>query len=120
MDISLIVCTRDRCRKLTHHLESLRRITFERRWEIIIVDNGSVDETAAVLHEFIRTAPTEVTSKFEPRPGKSNALNTAITIARGEIVVFTDDDCYPAQDFLSRAWSAFQNPSVGYVTGRIL
>ena len=49
MDISLVICTRDRCRKLAPHLESLGRITFERRWEIIIVDNGSVDETAAVL-----------------------------------------------------------------------
>jgi cellulose synthase/poly-beta-1,6-N-acetylglucosamine synthase-like glycosyltransferase len=120
MDISLIICTRDRCRKLVHHLESLHCITFERSWEIIIVDNGSVDETAAVVHEFIRSASAPVIFESEPRLGKSNALNTALAIAQGEIIVFTDDDCYPAPDFLSRVWTAFQNHSVGYVTGRVL
>lgn len=120
MNISLIICTRDRCRKLVRHLESLRRIVFEGRWEIVIIDNGSVDDTAAVVNEFIRTAPAPVSFVFEPKPGKSNALNTALRIAQGEIVVFTDDDCYPAEDFLSRVWSAFSDPSVGYITGRIL
>jgi GT2 family glycosyltransferase len=51
--------------------------------------------------------------------GKSNALNTAIKIAQGHILAFTDDDCYPAPDFLRRVWSAFEDPSVGYITGRI-
>ena len=120
MDISLIICTRDRCRKLARHLESLGRIAFERSWEIIIVDNGSVDETAAVVREFMRTAPAPVSLVFEPKPGKSNGLNTALGVAQGQIIVFTDDDCYPAEDFLSQVWSAFRDPSVGYVTGRIM
>jgi cellulose synthase/poly-beta-1,6-N-acetylglucosamine synthase-like glycosyltransferase len=46
-------------------------------------------------------------------------MNTAMEIARGQILAFTDDDCYPAPDFLSRIWSAFVDPSVGYITGRI-
>lgn len=101
MDISLIICTRNRSRKLARHLEFVRRITFERCWEIVIVDNGSTDETANVVREFSRTASAPVSFAVEPRPGKSNALNTALGIAEGEIIVFTDDDCYPAQDFLS-------------------
>ena len=120
MEISLIVCTRDRCRKLACHLESLRRITFDRPWEIIIVDNGSVDPTAIVVREFVRNAPVPVTCLFNPTPGKSNSLNQALGIAKGQIIAFTDDDCYPAQDFLSQAWSAFRDPSVGYITGRIM
>jgi glycosyltransferase involved in cell wall biosynthesis len=120
MDISLIICTRDRSRKLAHHFDSIRRIKFERPWEIIVVDNGSVDETPIVVHEFIRSTPAPVSFAFEPKPGKSNALNSALGIARGEILVFTDDDCYPAQDFLSQVWLAFQNPLVGYITGRIM
>jgi glycosyltransferase involved in cell wall biosynthesis len=120
MDISLIICTRNRCRKLVRQLEFVRRITFERCWEIIIVDNGSTDETANVVREFSRTASAPVSFAVETRPGKSNALNTALGIAEGEIVVFTDDDCYPAQDFLSQVWSAFRDPSVGYITGRIM
>ena len=120
MDISLVICTRDRCRKLVRHLDALGQITFERCWEIIIVDNGSVDETAAVVREFMRTASTPVSLVFEPKPGKSNALNAAVALAKAQILVFTDDDCYPAGDFLSQVWSAFRDPSVGYVTGRIM
>jgi glycosyltransferase involved in cell wall biosynthesis len=120
MDISLIIGTRDRCQQLVRCLQSVRGITFERPWELIVVDNGSLDETAAIVRQFIGTAGVSATYVFEPKLGKSNALNTAITIARGQILAFTDDDCYPAPDFLSRVWSAFVDPSVGYITGRIM
>jgi glycosyltransferase involved in cell wall biosynthesis len=120
MDISLIICTRDRCQQLVRCLQSVRGITFERPWELIVVDNGSVDETAAVVRQFIGSAGVSAAYVFEPKLGKSNALNTAIEIARGQILAFTDDDCYPAPDFLSRVCSAFMDPSVGYITGRIM
>jgi cellulose synthase/poly-beta-1,6-N-acetylglucosamine synthase-like glycosyltransferase len=120
MDISLIVSTRDRCQQLSRHLDGVRAISSERLWEIIIVDNGSVDKTATVVQEFISTAPAPVSFVSDPRPGKSNALNMAVGIARGDIVAFTDDDCYPAADFIDRVWAAFQDPKLGYITGRIL
>jgi glycosyltransferase involved in cell wall biosynthesis len=120
MDISLIISTRDRCQQLVRCLQSVRDITFERPWELVVVDNGSVDETASVVRQFLGSAGVSGVYVFEPKPGKSNALNTAIEIAQGQILAFTDDDCYPAPDFLSRVWSAFEDPSVGYVTGRIM
>jgi glycosyltransferase involved in cell wall biosynthesis len=120
MDISLIICTRDRCQQLVRCLQSVRGITFERPWELIVVDNGSVDETASVVRQFFGSAGVSGVYVFEPKLGKSNALNTAIEIAHGQILAFTDDDCYPAPDILSRVWSAFEDPSVGYITGRIM
>jgi cellulose synthase/poly-beta-1,6-N-acetylglucosamine synthase-like glycosyltransferase len=120
MEISLIISTRDRCQQLVRCFQSIRNITFERPWELIIVDNGSVDETASVVRQFIRSGAVSVVYAFEPKPGKSNALNAAIEIAHGQILVFTDDDCYPAPDFLSRVWSTFEDPSVGYITGCIM
>jgi len=120
MDVSLIICTRDRCQQLARCLESVRLITFDRPWELIIVDNGSTDETAAVVREFIKTANVRAIYLFEPTPGKSNGLNTALKTAAGQILAFTDDDCYPAPDFLSQVWSAFDDPSVGYIGGRIM
>ena len=119
-DISLIICTRDRCEKLARCLESLRHIIFERPWELIIVDNGSTDDTAAVIREFIRSTRVQAVYLFEPKPGKSTGLNTALRVAQGQILAFTDDDCYPAADFLSQVWSAFDDPSVGYIGGRIM
>jgi glycosyltransferase involved in cell wall biosynthesis len=119
MDISLIVCTRDRCQKLAGCLGSVQDISFERPWELVIVDNGSTDDTAAVVREFIRTTSIKAVYLFEPKLGKSAGLNTALRVVQGQILAFTDDDCYPAPDFLSQVWSAFDDPSVGYIGGRI-
>jgi glycosyltransferase involved in cell wall biosynthesis len=120
MDMSLIIVTRDRCQQLARCLESLRGIVFDRPWELIVVDNGSTDKTADVVQNFIKTGGVRGIYLFEPAPGKSKGLNSALEHASGEIVAFTDDDCYPASDFLSRIWSAFDDPSVGYIGGRIM
>jgi glycosyltransferase involved in cell wall biosynthesis len=120
MDIALIICTRDRCKKLIRCLESVQRITFDRSWELIIVDNGSTDETAVIVSEFIKTTNVRTIYLFEPKPGKSTGLNTALSVAQGQLLAFTDDDCYPMPDFLSQVWSAFDDPSVGYIGGRIM
>jgi glycosyltransferase involved in cell wall biosynthesis len=120
MDISLIICTRDRCHKLARCLEAVRYITCDRPWELIVVDNGSTDETAGVVREFIKTIKLPAIYLFEGLRGKSNGLNTAIKAANGQILAFTDDDCYPAPDFLNAIWSAFDASSVGYIGGRII
>jgi glycosyltransferase involved in cell wall biosynthesis len=120
MDVSLIICTRNRHQQLARCLEAMRSIIFARQWELIIVDNGSTDQTAAVVQEFIKTNSQRTIYLFEPVPGKSRGLNTALKIAGGEILAFTDDDCYTAPDFLCRIWSAFEDPSVGYIGGRVV
>jgi glycosyltransferase involved in cell wall biosynthesis len=120
MDISLIICTRNRCHQLARCLESVRFLTFDRPWELIVVDNGSTDKTATVLTEFIKSADVRAIYLFEPTRGKSTGLNTALRTASGQILAFTDDDCYPAPDFLTKVWTAFEDPSVGYIGGRIM
>src|SRR5215472_13694395 len=120
MDVSLVIGTRDRCEKLARCLQSVRQISFERPWELIVVDNGSTDGTAAIAREFATIAPIPVRYVFEPKPGLGNAHNAGVEVACGEILAFTDDDCYPTPDFLNSLWSAFGDPSVGYISGRIL
>jgi glycosyltransferase involved in cell wall biosynthesis len=120
IDVSLIICTRDRCQQLVRCLQSVRRIAFERHWELVIVDNGSVDETAIVVKEASITSCIPVSYVLEPKPGLANAHNSALRVAGGEILAFIDDDCYPAHDFLSQLWAAFADPSVGYISGRIM
>ncbi len=119
-DLSLIICTRNRCERLVCCLETVRRIEFEGPWELIVVNNGSDDATAIVIREFSKTTSFPVHQVFEPKPGLGNARNAGVATASGKILAFTDDDCYPTADFLSRVWSAFRDPSLGYVTGRIL
>jgi hypothetical protein len=120
MDVSLIIATRDRCQQLQRCLDAVIRLKFERPWEFIVVDNGSADETAQVIQKFRGSAPVKVCSVLQPQPGLGNAHNAGVAIARGKIVAFTDDDCYPEPDFLRCIWSAFQDSSVGYITGRII
>ncbi|MFL6353171.1 MAG: glycosyltransferase family 2 protein [Bryobacteraceae bacterium] len=119
-NLSLIICTHNRCGQLVRCLETIQRLKFERPWELIIVDNGSTDATAVVIQEFVKAAPFPIFYVSQPKLGLGSARNAGLVAASGEILAFTDDDCYPAADFLSRVWSAFEDPSLGYVTGRIL
>jgi glycosyltransferase involved in cell wall biosynthesis len=62
--------------------------------EFIVIDNGSTDDTPAVLEEFAGRLP--LVQHREPKPGKSNALNSALRqVQLGATVVFTDDDVSP-------------------------
>jgi GT2 family glycosyltransferase len=59
-------------------------------WELLVVDNGSVDRTADVLAAYRDRLP--ITTLFESIAGKTRALNRALGVARGDLLVFTDDD----------------------------
>ena len=119
-DVSLVICTRNRCEQLVPCLKTIQHIEFERPWELIVVNNGSDDATALIVQEFTKAASFTVHHVTEPKLGLGHARNAGVAAASGEILTFTDDDCYPAPDFLSRVWAAFRDPSLGYVTGRIL
>jgi glycosyltransferase involved in cell wall biosynthesis len=120
VDISLIIGTLNRCQQLRLCVEAVLRMEFKGRWELIIVDNGSSDETAVMVQNLIAIAPFAVTYVSEARRGLGNAHNAGLAVAKGKIVAFTDDDCYPAPDFLEQICHAFGDVSVGYITGRII
>ncbi len=121
MKLSLIICTRDRCRQFAQCLHAVRQIASSAPWELIVVDNGSSDATAAVVEEYAATSPVPVRYVFEPRPGLGIAHNAGVRIAQGEILAFTDDDCYPATDFVDQVCRSFgRDRSIGYISGRIM
>src|SRR5260370_3677909 len=117
MDVSLIIATRDRCQQLQRCLDAVTCLQFERLWELIIVDNGSTDGTASVVHQFSECAQFPVRYVFESKPGLGNAHNAAIAVARGMILAFTDDDCCPEPDLLGCVWRVFEDPSLGCLAG---
>jgi len=81
--------------------------------ELIVVDNGSNDDTAAVAKEF------GVRVVHEPVRGRSQARNRGIQIATGEVLVFLDADCRPSSNWLGDLLAPFRNPSIGCVGGGI-
>src|SRR3954471_21700587 len=93
MDVSLIICTRDRSEQLVRCLQAVGEIRSDRSWELVVVDNGSATDAAATtVADFAASASVPVAYVSEPRPGKGNGLNAGIKVARGEILAFTEDD----------------------------
>jgi glycosyltransferase involved in cell wall biosynthesis len=92
--ISVIVCTYNRCRSLAKALESVAdsKLAESIEWEVLVVDNNSNDQTPKVVEEFCRRSPNYFRYLFEPKQGKSYALNSGIREARGEVLAFMDDD----------------------------
>jgi glycosyltransferase involved in cell wall biosynthesis len=69
-------------------------------YELIVIDNGSKDHTAAVIQSFESRLP--LIYVYEARPGKNSALNTGLEYVHGDLIVFTDDDVFPRPDWLSQ------------------
>ena len=101
LDLSVIVCTRDRASSLNRFLLSatLLEIPPETIWELLIVDNGSTDNTAEIVNSFEDRLP--VKRLWQPEAGKSNAINLGIRQAAGKYILWTDDDV-----LLDKAWLA--------------
>lgn len=104
LDASVVVCTYNRCESLAETLQALGalEVPADWRWELIVVDNNSRDDTRATVERFRASRPDlAVRYEFEARQGLSHARNRAIAAARGEWLVFTDDDVLPAPDWLA-------------------
>jgi glycosyltransferase involved in cell wall biosynthesis len=120
VEISLIICTRNRAKQLKATLEACRRLQLSSAHELVIVDNGSTDGTGAVLEDFRRSYSGNLRLEDEPQPGLARARNRGWRTATGRILAFTDDDCYPAEDFLCAIAECFQEQELGFVGGRVL
>jgi glucosyl-dolichyl phosphate glucuronosyltransferase len=89
--VTVIVPTRNRSSHLHDCLGSLARQRSARSFEVIVVDNGSSDDTPRVVARWCREDP-RFRAAHEPRPGLSRAKNAGVEQARGELLLFTDDD----------------------------
>jgi glycosyltransferase involved in cell wall biosynthesis len=117
--ISLVICTRNRAARLGKCLEAVACMQTVGSWELVLVDNGSTDDTHSILSAFAATAVFPVTVCTNPIPGTGRAKNTGWQAARGDIIAFTDDDCYVAPDYIDRIHDAFQDTALGFCGGRV-
>jgi glycosyltransferase involved in cell wall biosynthesis len=124
IDISLLICTRNRSRSLATLLASVEAAAGQwpdGRIELILVDNGSTDATAAIIRHWATDRPFTVRLLSEPRPGLARARNMALRAARGRIVAMTDDDCVLHLDYFARLAQVFaRQPAPVIIGGRIL
>jgi glucosyl-dolichyl phosphate glucuronosyltransferase len=122
MKISVILCTYDRCQSLAKALDSvaLSVVPTSVEWDVLVVDNNSKDQTCAVVEEFCRKHPGRFHYLFEPKPGKSNALNAGIQQTDADVLAFMDDDVVVEPDWLQNLTSGLSDSSCVGAGGRIL
>jgi glycosyltransferase involved in cell wall biosynthesis len=96
--LSLLVPTRNRAALLPRLLRSLEAALTD-EVEVLIVDNGSTDNTAAVLAAWIAGGPRRA-RYYVAEPGRGRALNQALSRVHAPLVAFTDDDVEVAPDWL--------------------
>jgi glycosyltransferase involved in cell wall biosynthesis len=119
MRISVVIATRNRASLLAATLEQLRSQPFAEDDEVIVVDNGSTDDTQQVLSRASAAFPVRFVQLQERASGKSPALNTGIAASRGDVLALTDDDVLVADDWLAEVRRIFSDPAIDLAGGRV-
>lgn len=120
MDISIVICTRNRAERLSGMLEALAAVRSTCVWEVLIVDNASTDATAQVLAS-ASDCGGRLRTAYADKVGLGAAREFGWRHATGDIIAFTDDDCYVAPDYPDAIVRVFQrHPEVDAVGGKIL
>ncbi len=87
--------------------------------EIVVVNDGSVDQTAEIVKGYVARFPGRIRLINQPNRGKGAALNTGVAFARGELLVSVDGDSALAPNAIARLVQPFADPGVDAVVGRI-
>ena len=122
MNITVILCTYNRCQSLAKALESLAASVMPTTvdWEVLVVDNNSLNQTYAIVEEFSRRCPGRFRYLFEQQQGKSFALKAGVRESRGEILAFVDDDVVVEPHWLHNLTSVLHDGQWAGTGGRIL
>jgi GT2 family glycosyltransferase len=119
--LAVLVATRNRAGLLTGLLRSLAAAQrgIQADIQILVIDNGSTDETDAALAEWSAEGRGRERLYVE-QPGKSRALNRALRVTRGALLAFTDDDVEVAPTWISNILDFFaQHPEYDAAMGRV-
>jgi glycosyltransferase involved in cell wall biosynthesis len=121
MDLSVIICTYNRSGHLKNVLKSLISQEFSRelRWEILVIDNNSTDDTFEVAAEFQEVSGVRIHYVKEKKQGLSYARNRGIHESKGKYIAFIDDDAVADSSWAESLYKAFLTYGCDGVGGRI-
>lgn len=92
MELTVILPTHNGAATVARQLEALARQVTERQWELVVVDNGSTDDTARIVDEWLPSFSAARRIAAHERLGLPYARNVGVNNARGAAVAFCDDD----------------------------
>ncbi len=119
---SVVIPTYNRAHFLGDCLEALiHQDISPEQYEIIVVDDGSPDNTGEIVNQFIRNYPNQHISYLkQTNAGPSVARNNGWRYAQGMIVAFIDDDCIASPQWIREISSGYDNPDVAGSCGNVL
>jgi cellulose synthase/poly-beta-1,6-N-acetylglucosamine synthase-like glycosyltransferase len=112
MSVSIIIPTFNGASRIENCVDALLKQTVGRDAEILVVNDGSTDNTADVVARY-----SGVRCITQLNSGPAAARNRGTLEARGTIILFTDDDCIPMSDWLTVMTEPFRDPDVVGVKG---
>ncbi len=100
-NVTIAICTWNRCELLRQTLARMTELVLPPHldWEILVVDNNCTDNTSSVLASFADRLPLRVVHELQP--GTSHARNRALLEARGDYILWTDDDVLVEETWLA-------------------
>ncbi len=121
LDATVIVPTFNRCFALLATLSRLESVDHPRdRWEVIVVDDGSTDDTEVEVGRWVERATIRVRYERQDNTGPAAARNRGAHLASGRVLVFIDNDILVRPDFLRLHLAALSGAPNCWVIGRIV
>jgi glycosyltransferase involved in cell wall biosynthesis len=121
--LTVAILTYNRSARLRETLAGVVRQDYPAgRWEVLVIDNNSTDDTAAVVAEFAGRSPAPRHVR-EPKQGLDFARNRAIAEAQGDVIVFADDDILVEPHWLTELGRPFEadfSAGIGAVGGEVI
>jgi glycosyltransferase involved in cell wall biosynthesis len=112
VSVSVIIPAYNASATIGRALEALSKQNCFQPFEVIVVDDGSFDNTGTIVCSF-----PSVKYIRQDNAGPAAARNRGAGLAQGEFLAFTDSDCIPHEDWISQLMAGFGQPQVGVVAG---
>lgn len=112
--VSVIIPTYNRAKYLSEAIDSVLAQVYQ-DFEIIIVDDGSTDNTRNIVEKYVKNFPEKIRYFFQEKKGSSAARNNGIRNAKGEYIAFLDSDDKWLSEKLEKQMKLIKNEDVGFV-----
>lgn len=119
--ISVIIPTLNRAPSLKNALVSmLRQLFLKDEYEIIVVDNGSTDNTKEIVKKLNKNYNNRIKYFYDERPGLHVGRHLGAKYAQGEILLYADDDIIASSDWVEEIYKCYSKKEVGAAGGKII
>ncbi|HET9533651.1 MAG TPA: glycosyltransferase [Blastocatellia bacterium] len=118
MEVSIIIPTHNRSDALARTLDLLSKQRFEYRWEAIVVNNRSTDDTDEVVR--LQRFPVPLRLVHESTPGAAAARNAGARVATGQYLIFLDNDILVEPDFAQRHYDSLREYKGCWILGHVV